>query len=445
MSVLKKAENLQQIRKVCRPTPLKGEELDHFFVETDQGRDPYQRTRERLSAALEMDEDVHLLFYGHRGCGKSTELNKFIAEQGGLYLPVNFSVHQEMSPVAIRAEDLVLVIADRVLNAAQEAGLKVKDQYLAPVLQYFSETTETQKISRDTTGEVGGGVETKDSLLGKLAGLFAKLRMDIKLNVHGEETRVSRLRKRPADLLAQVNLLIGAVRDALEGGQRLLIIVEDLDKLDIQKAREIYVNNVSLLTGIQTSIIYTIPVFLFHSPEVNAFKHNFNNVIPLPMIKVTEPGGNRTQGFETVKEIICRRIDENLIETSALELVIEKTGGVLRHVFEVLQTTALMANAETPIRTEHIEYGLKQLQKEFWQQITLPYDNLPGGPESVDDLYDRLAEYGRKQQNGEKNPPKSDAKNQILLRSCALVEYNGEGWFGVHPLVMENLKTLGRL
>jgi len=51
----------------------------------------------------------------------------------------------------------------------------------------------------------------------------------------------------------------------------------------------------------------------------------------------------------------------------------------------------------------------------------------------------------RKQQQGEKSPPKADAVNQILLKSCALVEYNGEGWLGVHPLVIENLKALGRL
>jgi len=110
-----------------------------------------------------------------------------------------------------------------------------------------------------------------------------------------------------------------------------------------------------------------------------------------------------------------------------------------------LETTALMANSKTPLQVEQIEYGLKQLRKEFWQQVTLPYDKLPGGPESGEDLYDRLTEYAVKQLKGERPPPKADAINQILLRSCALVEYNGEGWFGVHPLVIENLKALGRL
>ncbi|MFW6332354.1 MAG: hypothetical protein ACOC23_03560, partial [Thermodesulfobacteriota bacterium] len=117
MPQVKKAETLPEIRRVCRPMPLTGDALATFFVETDSARDPHQHTRRRLSDALDMGEDVHLLFYGHRGCGKSTELNKFISEHNDRFFTVNFSVHREMSPVAVRAEDLVLIIADRVLKA----------------------------------------------------------------------------------------------------------------------------------------------------------------------------------------------------------------------------------------------------------------------------------------------------------------------------------------
>ena len=441
----KKAENIADIRRVCRPNPLTGEALNAFFVETDIARDPHQHTRQRIKDTLEMQSESRILFYGHRGCGKSTELNKLVAELGDRYFTVNFSVHDEMSPVAVRAEDLVLVVTHRVLQHAQQAGLKVKDDLLQPVFDYFNQTIITQKTGRDTCAEAGAGVDTKPGVLGNLIGLFAKFRTEIKLNVHSDETTVATLRKRPADLLTNANLVIEAVRDALPGDQRLLVIVEDLDKLDLKQAREIYVNHVSLLTGIITNIIYTIPIFLFHSPDVDAFKHGFDDVINLPMIKVTEPGGKRCSGFNTVQEIICKRISEGLIEESALEHLILMTGGVLRHAFEVLHRTALMANVSAPIGREQIDYGLGQLRKEFWQQVTLPYDQLPGGPERVEDLYDRLAEYGRNQNKGTKNPPKTDAINQILLKACAIVEYNGEGWFGVHPLVIENLKALGRL
>jgi len=440
-----KARNLEEIRRVCRPLPLTGKQLDLFFVDTDSARDPHQATRQRIKDALNMGADTRLLFYGHRGCGKSTELNKLLAELGDRVFPVTFSVHEEMSPIAVRADDLILVITERVLNTALNCGLKINQKLLQPVLNYFAETVRTEKKGRDSTLRIEGGLSIQDGMIGKLIGLLAKIRGEIKLNVHSDETRVAKLRKRPADLLVQANAMIDAVRQALPEGCRMLIVVEDLDKLDMQQAREMFVNNVNLLTGIRTDIIYTIPVFLFHSPHVNAFKFNFDDVISIPMIKVAEPVKKRTLGFETVRKIILQRVGKSLIEPAALDILIKQTGGVLRHTFEVLHTTALMAGSSVPIGTDAIQYGLRQLQKEFWQQITLPYDTLPGGPESVDVLYDRLTEYGQKQLSGDKNPPRADAVNQILLKSCALVEYNGEGWLGVHPLVMENLKTPRRL
>lgn len=441
----KKAETIADIRRVCRPSPLEGEALKNFFVETDSARDPYQHTRQRIKDILEIRSESRILFYGHRGCGKSTELNKLVSEIGDRYFTVNFSVQDEMSPVAIRAEDLILVIMHRVLKYAQSAGLNMSEDLLNPVFDFFNQTTITRKAGRDSCAEAGGGVDTKSGVLGNLIGLFAKFRAEIKLNVHSDETTVAILRKRPADLLTQANMVIEAVSEALPEGKRLLVIVEDLDKLDLKQAREIYVNNVSLLTGIIANIIYTIPIFLFHSPDVDSFKHGFDDAINMPMIKVTEPGKtDPCPGFETIREIIRKRVSDELIDEGALKHLILMTGGVLRYAFEVLHRTALMANVSAPIEKEQVDYGLQQLRKEFWQQVALPYDKLPGGPETVEELYDRLEEYGSNQNKGNKNPPKTDAINQILLKACAIVEYNGEGWFGVHPLVIENLKTLGR-
>jgi hypothetical protein len=227
------------------------------------------------------------------------------------------------------------------------------------------------------------------------------------------------------------------------------VIVEDMDKLDLKQAREIYVNNANLLTGLDVRIIYTIPIYLFHSPDANAFRSRFSTPIPLPMIKVTEPKPDgktkRTEGFKTVRKIVFERIDSKLIQGPALDMLIERTGGVLRHVFEVLQRVATMADVTQPIREKHVEYGLGQVRKELWQMIALPIDSVPGAPESVEVLYERLCECAAKQWAGEKPMCNSDAINQILLKSCALVEYNGEGWLGVHPLVIENLVKLGRL
>lgn len=450
MSVIKKAETIEEIRRVCRPDPLNDKNLSAFFVETDQVRDPHQRTRELILSALEMGDNVKLLFSGYKGCGKSTELNKFIAENRNDFFIVNFSAHREMNPIAGKAEDLVLIIAERLLNAAIKNKNKVHVngnwKLISSVIDFWGDITINEKTGMEPNLETGANFSAEDGLLEKLVGVLAKLKADAKVSVHGDETKVAKLRKRPAILLAYTNMLIDAVRDQLTDGKRLLIIVDDLDKLDIQKARDIFINNISTLTSINADIIYTVPIFLFHSSDVGALTSNFDKVISLPMIKMWEPPDAKAEdGYKKIRNMIFKRINENLIEKDALDLLIEKTGGVLRHVFEVLQATAFMADLEPPIKKEHIKYGLKKLQGEFWGHIALPYESFAGGPSSVNELYDKLTEYAIQQRKGEKCKPVPSTVNQILLKACALVEYNGDRWFGVHPLVLDNLKTMGRL
>ena len=72
-SPTQKASTLEELRRVCRPMPLTGKQLEVFFVETDLARDPHQETRRRIKGALEGGDPPRVLFYGHRGCGKSTE------------------------------------------------------------------------------------------------------------------------------------------------------------------------------------------------------------------------------------------------------------------------------------------------------------------------------------------------------------------------------------
>lgn len=439
-----RATDLRGIREKCRLGPLDNAELETLWVDTDAARDPHRSLRHVVKTILDEQKDARMLVYGHGGCGKSTELNKLLSELGDAYFPVTFSIRDEMSLTAVVAEDIVLVITERLLAAAKDNKLKVTDSVLRPVHDYFAEFTQTSGKSRKSNASVSAKASVGSSFLAPLLKLFAEFKGEIKLDAHSNETRVSKLRKRPADLLAQANAVISAVRNALPNGRRLLLIVEDLDKLDIAAAHDVFIGHANLLTGMITDIIYTIPIFTFHSPDAGVLRSRFSADIGLPMIKTKDICGQRAGGFETVKKILHHRVDPSAITEKAVDLLIEKTGGVLQHAFEVLQTAATMNTSSIPLTEEQIRYGLQRKQNEFWSEINLP-DPLPKGLDNVEQLYERLAEYAKKQAMGEKVHPVGDVVNQALLKSAALVEYNGERWLGVHPLVVDNLKELGRL
>lgn len=441
-----KARTLEQIRRLCKPKPLEGEML-RYFVETDEARDPRQNTRGLILDALEAGEDVHVLLYGHRGCGKSTELNKLLDENRDAFIPVTFDVQKEIPPASLLAEDLILVIVERVFSVlTKEEKLSLDSQTLQKVHEYFAETTEIEKETREAALAAGAGMDMGESVAGKLLGFFAKFRADIQAGTRSETTSVVKLRQRPAELLDQANLVFESARKALrQAGRHLLVVVEGLDKVSISQARGVFVENVNLLTGLRTNVIYTIPIWLFHSPDAGVFKHHFDETVAQPMIKVVEPGAGRAAGHEVVRRVVLSRIAAEAIDDAAVDLLIQKTGGVLRDAFQVLKTAAGTRDASLPLRSDHVRYGLDKVRAELARQVTLPMDGRDWGPLSVSDLFDRLGDYARKHRSGKKIPVVSDPVNQILLQSGALVEYDGQGWLGVHPLLLEHLQEMGEV
>ncbi len=242
---------LRDIRKACELGPLRGPALNEFWVDTDAARDPHRFVRHSLRELLGDRDDCKILFYGHSGSGKSTELNKLVNELGPDWFVVGFSVRDEMSLTEI-------------------------------------------------------------------------------------------------NVLAYSNQLVNAVRTGL-AGRHLLLIVEDLDKLDIATARQVFFLRPTMLTGLDASIVYTIPIFTFHSPEAGLLRTQFHRVVSLPMIKVAGPRGERAEGYRVVREIIGRRLGASALTAEALDLLIEKTGGVLQHAFEVIVGATLLRDAPVPL------------------------------------------------------------------------------------------------
>ncbi len=442
------ATKLRDIRRLCHPRPLSGEELTTLYVETDAARDPDCGVRESIQSILDDTKSTQrILVYGHRGCGKSTELARLTKDLGEGWLCVNFSVLDDLPPIGVHAEEVLLAITHQLVEGAKKEKLQSleQDERLKKVADWFKAATKRSSTARQTELELTAGAKagTGGWLFG-LAELFAKFSSDIKFRSSAETSIVEEVRKRPGDLIQQINRVIESVQDALKPDRRLLIIVEDLDKLSIADARSVFIENSNLLTGIKANIIYTIPIFTFYSPDANAMKAAFDHDLSLPMIKVLNPDSTRANGFEIVKDIVHRRVAKTAIKTDALNFLIEKTGGVLRHVFQVLQTAASMTTLrEPPICKHHIEYGLDRLKAEIGIQIALPPNLKLEGVEKVEQLYDKLVDYAKLRAKRKACPTTSDPAVQVLLQSCAFVEYNGKRWLGVHPLVVEFLKDLG--
>ncbi len=441
------ATTLSEATVNCSPRPLTDGAIADFWVETSEARDHLTCFRSNILALLEQPVAQRILVFGHRGCGKSTELNKLISELGPEWLPVTLLAGHFLPVSGNQAADVLLAACTRMIEVAQDKGLALNEKALSPVIEFFNETTTTQHETRSADMEVGAGVNTSASLLEKLLGLSAKFTSALKFGSRTDTSTVSKVRQRKGELMASVNALALSMEMAWRSktenpNARVLLVIEDLDKLGLADARQIFVNDGRLLGDIAVRAIYTVPVFTFHSPEASSIKSYFDHTIGLPMIKTyTRHGKPCEEGRSILRAIIRRRVAEGVLPNDAMELLIERTGGVLRDIFDAIQSCAqfLPVQKSKVIDRESIKAALNRMVATIGLQIGYP----PEEKKSPKPLQQRLAHIAQAQAEGREVATEPDPDLQYLLMSGALIEYNGDRWLGVHPLAKDYLTELG--
>jgi hypothetical protein len=392
---LSRARTLEEIATTCTPEPLRGEALKVFFVETAKARDEKSDLRKRLVSIFNKDNvPKRVLVYGHRGCGKSTELSHFKGEVGGQWLIVDFSVQMYLPPVGLTAEDVLLAISVAMVDQLDKAGAPTNGRHLKRIESFFDEIARTETKSRDAKLDTEAGVGVGGSSLWKhVLDLKAKLSSELSFGSRIEQSQVHKIRQRPGDLIAAVNNLINAVEEILtERGKHLLLIVEDLDKIQLAEAYDIFVQNNLLLSKLNANVIYTIPIFTFYTADADVIRAHFDDDVHLQMIKVFNRDGSPASGYAKVKEIILKRVDKAMIDEDAIDLLVRGTGGVLRHVFEALQHVSSFSNIhDNHIRKQNIRDALNKVRADLGIMIGWPRKE-DGSQDKPDDLFKTLAE-----------------------------------------------------
>lgn len=437
---VERAKTLREIRYVTDPTPLKGEFLEKFYVPTDAARDtsypPTSVLRDRL---YEATSHLRLLFASHPGAGKSTELNRLINETQNDFLFIYFSIREELDTATLTHVDLILALMEQLYRQGMEKKLIKNKDIIEPVRSWFSEIIKESKISREETVTMETGVGL-NGMLAQIIGLMASVRALFSLSYEAAENIRQVLKPRITDLRNYCNQVIAEIATNLEQEiprKRLVVIVDDTDKLDIDVARSLFVNHTGLLADLQVSIIYTVPLFLIHSPDRPRLESYFDT-LTLPMIKTYKMDNQRfDDGWHILRQIIENRINLNLISPAALELVINKTGGVLRDLLRVIRTASEIARY---VQTEQIT---EESMRNSLDRLKGIYRNSIYGRGSVttEDLYKKMQEIVIAP-NGQ---APLDLALQQLLYTQVVIEYNGRSWYSLHPLVHEALQEMGML
>lgn len=422
-----KATTLAAALSVLKPFPLNGENFTDFYVDTRQARgdDPVVK----MTYLLEYGGDdfyQKILFIGHLGSGKSTELYRIQDNLKNKFKVLRFSIRDETDIQDLTYIDFIFAVMTNILRYLEENEYGSKIYAIENLFNYWNEENIAETVQVDRIS-AEADIQAKASFLFsfacKVKGIFQT----------GKETKTIIRKKIEPSLKVLINNINDIINE-LENcsHKKFLLIIEDLDKLDIPQAEELFIRHRKTITSLNLNCIFTLPIYLFYSPSFVEIRDDFDSFQLLSMIKVKEKNGEPCEvGIETLKEIVNKRVAESLFDQDGVEFAIDKSGGSIRDIFYILMSSVLNAKLENVdsefVTYNHIKqayFALKNTYERFAETKYL---------KSLKDLYNDPL----------KKPIDEDSVVMELLKSTAIIEYNCERWCNIHPALEDFLRQKG--
>ena len=371
------------------------------------------------SAAETTIERQRLLFGGHRGCGKSTELRRLaqLLHRPDRYFVVFLDALTELDIHNLRYSDISLAKAKALLLKLQDFNIEVANVFLAKLELWFDQRLRQRVTAQDFALQITAGAQTKTGIP-FLVDLFAKLQSAIKLNsTYKEEVRTV-VRNTFSEFAEAFNTLIQHAEDRINAaglGQRVLFIVDGTDRLQSEEADDFFINNVHQLQELDTNVIYCAPISLLTERIVLHSYEPFR----LPMIKIQEKGASEVlpDPMERLRELVANRVSSELFDDPlTIDHLIKHAGGHVRDLIRLLRYA--LREAQGRVITKAMdEAAIRQLATEYRRLIE-------------QDDYQLLVEIDRAPVD---YAPISD-KTRRMLYDLVLLEYSSF-WWQSHPVV----------
>ena len=400
---------------------------DPRYVPTQEARGSEQ-TFHRLATKLGVDlqQDAfypatsrHILFFGHIGSGKTTELRRYGQQlQGpGRYLVVEVDISKELDHHNLQYADTLMAMVQVLLLRLHQAGVSMPQEKLKPLTDWFMQRVHVMESSKSSQAEVESGI--KGGLdLPFVASLFSRFSVAFKTNATYKDEMRKQIRNSFAVFAREFNQLLAFAEERLQQqglAQRVLFLIDNTDKLKDEDSKRFFVYDVEQLLAIDAHIIYSAPLELKYEGKLTG---KLNLDIVLPMIKLHQRDGSRWEpGWQAMRAMLLARANSSLFASDAeVERLVEYSGGHPRELMMLLQL-ACEYTTSRQLDAVAVDKAIKQRASDYRRFLT-PLD------------YQLLARIDRQAIHAG-----NDKDIWRLMYQLALLEYNDGSWRRSHPVV----------
>ncbi len=218
----------------------------------------------------------------------------------------------------------------------------------------------------------------------------------------------------------------------------LVIIVDDLDKVSVEKSAEqrssvaerLFLDRHAQLTGFQCHIVYTLPLPLVYSCRerdiASLYKLDAPPVVPMTRV-VGRDGKRHKKGFDKFVSIIQKRMDKANVTIPVFESnkirdkIIKYSAGQPRQLMILIREAIIAGSA--PIKEEYIENIARKIRHSYERQLRQEHWS----------IIEQVKQDNRLERNAD-----NDALCMELLANRAILYYlNEHQWYGLNPLLPE--------
>ncbi|RME24593.1 MAG: hypothetical protein D6798_10840 [Deltaproteobacteria bacterium] len=375
------------------------------------------------------------LFSGFRGTGKSTELRrlKHQLEQAGESIVVLCDMGRYLNlTTPVDVSDFLLAIAGALGDALQgDPDLLGKD-----LLQegYWTRFCNFMTRTRVEPAELGleGGVEAAS------VSVKANLKADPTFRQRLQDHLKGHLGALVADVRTFTQECVEALQDRHGADTRVVLLLDSVEQIrgTAVNAEDVAASLVVLFHGHADKlvfpylhVVYTVPPWLkIKEPGISRL---YDGSEWIPCVKVADREGQPCEaGLRALREVVGHRGDwQRLLGSQdALDQLILASGGYLRDLFRLLQTTLRLARG----RSLPVSKPILDLAKQEVRNAYLPVAH-------EDALWlDRIhATRATELEDGTHLPDLARYFDNLLVMAYR----NGDEWWAVHPLIADTVRA----
>lgn len=359
-----------------------------------------------------------VLFGGHIGCGKSTELRDFSLLFRRSYTVSHLEITKTLDINNLRFSDLLIALAHDLIKTFQRQDLSLQPDavFVDPVVSWFETRIVKQERFKDLEGEVKTEVKASGSIP-FLASLLATISAKVRGGVSYREELRNEVRNGFSQLLGHFNALIAHANDLLarQSCGPLLFIIDGTDKLAREDSDTFFNADIHQLLQIETNLVVCAPIsVLLESSVVGQRFHR----VQLPMVKIfNEDETPRTAEEDALIELVLKRMPLNYFDDrETVRYLVRHSGGHVRDLLRLVRECFSYLDA-APITQSVAEQAVRNLAAQYQRLV----DN-----EDWADLVKIDRSLGTE---------KGRTKNRLrMLYDLVLLEFNSY-WWRSHPLV----------